>query len=151
MTVNAITNNVSPGDFKFRDVNEDGTIDGDDRVVLGNSFPDFTWGLGNTLTYKGFSLACIPTGCSRGRNDKWQFTGAIFSSLRCSDQQGSENLLTTGGLLPTPTNDQPSYLNAASQLSQAVNSRTVVDASYVKLQTVRISYVLPQPFPFASV
>ena len=41
-----------------------------------------------------------------------------------------------------PTNDQPSYLNT-DQHSQGVNSRTVVDASYIKLQSVTLSYRLP--------
>lgn len=42
-----------------------------------------------------------------------------------------------------PTNEYPSYVNV-DQHSQGVNSRTVVDASYIKLQTVRLSYNLPK-------
>ena len=143
--LNAITNNVSPGDFKFRDVNEDGTIDGDDRVVLGNSFPDFTWGLGNTLTYKGFSLHVFLRGVQGVEMINGNLLEQYFprSGVRINRFREPFNNRWTPS---NPTNDQPSYLNAASQLSQAVNSRTVVDASYVKLQTVRISYVLPQPF-----
>src|SRR5690606_29295931 len=43
------TDNVNPGDFKYRDVDGNGTVNADDRVVLGNSFPTFIWSLGNTF------------------------------------------------------------------------------------------------------
>lgn len=45
-----------PGDFKYRDLNDDGRIDGNDRVVLGNPNPRVTYGLNTTWRYKHFDL-----------------------------------------------------------------------------------------------
>jgi len=42
-----------------------------------------------------------------------------------------------------PTNEYPSFVNPTSQGQRQVNSRTVEDASYVRLQSVRLSYDLP--------
>lgn len=44
------------GDLKFVDVNDDGVIDDKDKTNLGNGFPDFTYGFGADLGYKGFDL-----------------------------------------------------------------------------------------------
>jgi TonB-linked SusC/RagA family outer membrane protein len=44
------------GHFKFKDVNEDGVIDSDDRTWIGSPHPDFTAGLNIILQYKEFTL-----------------------------------------------------------------------------------------------
>ena len=46
------------GDAKYRDVNYDGLIDENDLVNLGNAFPRFTGGFGNTVQFKNFSFTC---------------------------------------------------------------------------------------------
>ncbi|MDB8911416.1 SusC/RagA family TonB-linked outer membrane protein [Parabacteroides merdae] len=53
---NKIMPNAVPGDLKFEDFNEDGKIDANDRQYLGSMDPLFTINLGNTLSYKNFSL-----------------------------------------------------------------------------------------------
>lgn len=45
---------VAPGDFKYRDVNGDGKISPDDRTIIGNPTPDFTYGFSVGADYKGF-------------------------------------------------------------------------------------------------
>ncbi|MCB0565824.1 MAG: SusC/RagA family TonB-linked outer membrane protein, partial [Phaeodactylibacter sp.] len=139
--LSSVTNNVSPGDFKFRDVDGNGTIDGDDRVILGNSFPDFTWGFGNTFKYKGLNLYVFFRGVEGVNMINGNLLEQYFPRSGVRVNRFAEPFLNRW--TPTnPTNAQPSYLNV-DQLSQGVNSRTVVDASYIKLQTVRLSYTLP--------
>ena len=47
---------VAPGDLKFVDVNGDGTITQDDRTMIGNPTPDFTYGFSLNLDYKNFDF-----------------------------------------------------------------------------------------------
>lgn len=47
---------VKPGDLKFKDVNGDGVITPEDRTMIGNPTPDFTYGFNVGLDYKGFDL-----------------------------------------------------------------------------------------------
>jgi hypothetical protein len=42
-----------------------------------------------------------------------------------------------------PTNDYPSFAPGTAQTLQKVNTKTVEDASYLRLQSVRLSYKLP--------
>ena len=45
-----------PGDFKFKDVNGDGKITADDRTVIGNPTPDFTYGTSINLNSQNYVL-----------------------------------------------------------------------------------------------
>ena len=47
---------VAPGDLKFVDVNGDGEITQEDRTMIGNPTPDFTYGLSLNLDYRNFDL-----------------------------------------------------------------------------------------------
>ena len=45
------------GQVKYQDTDHNGTIDSRDKVVIGNTNPDFIYGLTNTFTYKDFTLS----------------------------------------------------------------------------------------------
>ncbi|MBI5857166.1 MAG: TonB-dependent receptor [Sphingobacteriales bacterium] len=45
-----------PGDLKYKDLNGDGVVNTDDRMMIGNPTPDFTYGGSIALKYKGFDL-----------------------------------------------------------------------------------------------
>ena len=136
-----ITNKVKPGDFKYRDVDGNGTINGNDRVILGNSFPNFTWGLTNTFDYKSFNLNILFTGLQGVDMINGNLLEQYYPRSGVRVNRLAEPFLNRW-TPQNPTNDQPSFLGL-SQQGQGVNSKTVVDASYVKLQSVRLGYRLP--------
>ncbi len=53
---------AQPGDMKFKDTNGDGTINGEDRTVIGNPEPDFSFGLNLNLEYRAFDLSMLFNG-----------------------------------------------------------------------------------------
>ncbi len=56
-------NFTSPGDIRYRDLNGDGIIEGEnDRTIIGSTIPDFTWGFNNEFTYKGIMLSLFIQG-----------------------------------------------------------------------------------------
>lgn len=136
------TDNVQPGDLRFRDINGDNTVNADDRVILGNSFPDLTWSLGNTLEYKGLSLYVFLEGVS----------GISMLNNNLVDTYFPINFRRNKFAVPylnrwTPENPStvyPSFVNPTSQGQKEVNSYTVQDASYLRLKTITLSYTLPQ-------
>ncbi len=65
-----------PGDFRFQDTNDDGVIDDNDRVDLGNPFPTVTFGLNLNVSAYGFDLGITSAG---------QAGNKIFSVLRRAD------------------------------------------------------------------
>jgi TonB-dependent starch-binding outer membrane protein SusC len=64
--------NEAPGDFKFQDINGDGIITEADKQIVGHPNPDYTYGITNTFTYKGFDLGILVQG---------QWGGSIYSQL----------------------------------------------------------------------
>jgi len=47
---------AQPGDVKFVDLNKDGKIDENDKTMIGNPYPDYTYGLSFNMGYKGFDF-----------------------------------------------------------------------------------------------
>lgn len=45
-----------PGDLKFADIDGDGEITQEDRTIIGNPTPDFTYGFNINLSYKNFDI-----------------------------------------------------------------------------------------------
>lgn len=50
--------------MKFKDQNGDGKIDAEDRVVLGNTIPNVTFGLNLNMSFKGFDLSAAFQGAA---------------------------------------------------------------------------------------
>lgn len=65
-------NTESPGDYKLQDTNGDGVITEADKVITGHPNPDYTYGVTNTIRYKGFDLSVMVQG---------QWGGSIYSQL----------------------------------------------------------------------
>jgi hypothetical protein len=51
-----LTGDLVEGGLKIVDVSGNGTIGTEDRVLLGNPYPDFTWGFTNYFKYKNLDL-----------------------------------------------------------------------------------------------
>lgn len=54
--------NAAPGDIRFVDVNGDGVINPDDRTVIGNPTPDWTYGMTINAEWKGFDIVIFGQG-----------------------------------------------------------------------------------------
>src|SRR5690606_7985570 len=64
---------AEPGDVKFADLNGDGIIDANDMTVIGNPFPEFTYGLKLALAYMNSSALRLLHGkcCHEIDNRAW--------------------------------------------------------------------------------
>ncbi|MDF2382713.1 TonB-dependent receptor [Nostoc ellipsosporum NOK] len=128
------------GDRKYRDLNKDGKIDANDRTILGSAQPKFTWGLGNTLSYKNFELSFFFQG-SQGNKM------VNLNNLDLLNFNGQQNVLAEAGLgrwtPENPGNKYPRALSAGSLDVGLVSSAIVEDASYIRLRNVTLGYNLP--------
>lgn len=132
------TDNVQPGDIRYRDVNDDGTVNAQDRVILGNSFPDYTLSLGNTFSYKNLSLNIFIEG-AQGLSMLNNNLVDTYFPVQFRRNKLAEPYLNRW-TPENPSDRYPSFVTPLSQGQKAVNSYTVQDASYIRLKTVRLSY-----------
>lgn len=131
-----------PGDLKYVDQNKDGVINDADRVVLGNSFPDFQWSFGNTFTYKNVDLYVFFEGVQGVDMLNGNLIDSYFP-INFRRNKFAEPYLNRW-TPENPTNEYPSFVDPLKQGRKVVNSRTLSDASYVKLRTIRLSYRFPK-------
>jgi len=124
-----------PGDIKYKDITPDGAINGFDRVVLGNTFPDIFGSWSNSFSYKGFALDVVLQ-YSLG-NKVLNATNTRISSFN----SGSAN--QTSNWLDRWTPENPTSQQYARVPSLRPADYLVEDASFVRLQTLRLSYNLP--------
>ncbi|PRX38994.1 SusC/RagA family TonB-linked outer membrane protein [Salegentibacter salegens] len=133
-----------PGDVKYEDVNGDGEITADDRTIIGNNQPDFVYGVTNTFAYSGFDLSVSLYGQQGGE--------VLNLSRRFIEQlEGNQNQLTTvlnRWRSPEDLGDgvTPRANSRTTGNNNAVSSRWVEDASFLRVQNITLGYQLPQNF-----
>ena len=135
---------IAPGDVKWKDINNDGTIDAFDQVVMGNTTPHWFGGFNTTLTWKGLTLY----GRFDFALDYWIYDNTTPWFLGC--MQGGYN--TTTDVFNTwseenPNAKYPRYV-WADQLGTANYYRTstmfAYKGNYLAIREISLSYSLPQ-------
>ncbi len=127
---------VQPGDIRFIDHNGDGAITSDDRVKIGNPYPDITYGVNLNAGYKGWDLNMFITGVS----------GLDVYNTNIYDLEGMPRLFNAGtGVLnrwtgPGTSNTVPRAGGAPQNL--AISDRFVEDGSYARLKNITLGHTI---------
>jgi TonB-linked SusC/RagA family outer membrane protein len=133
------TTSTAPGDIRFKDLNGDGVINGDDRTNIGNQNPTFTYGLTNTFNYKGLELSVFLQGSQGNRVlnfTRWYTEGGTSNGNYSKDVINRWTPSNTGTSMPRLALNDPNGNNR-------VSDRFVETASYMRIKNVRLSYTLP--------
>lgn len=128
---------LRPGDQKYLDLDENGVINGDDRVIIGNALPDFTAGMNIKVGYKGLELSALIT--SMYGNDMYNGT---YSDLTQGDL-GRVNGLRELNDAWSPENQSSMVPRLSTTYTTLTSDRFVEDASFIKLSNIMLSYNLP--------
>ncbi len=130
-----LTNSFVPGEFRYEDINGDGTIDQEDVVVIGNSNPDFYGGLQNTFTYKGFDLSAFL---------QFSVGNDIFNERKLlSTRTQVDNAYASYKNAWSESNRDTDIPVPQAQNAQASTSFAVEDASFLRLKNLSLGYNFP--------
>ncbi|TRX59602.1 TonB-dependent receptor [Fulvivirga sp. M361] len=122
------------GDRKYVDQNDDGVLDEKDRVVLGNANPDFSFGINNTVTFKGFSLGVFLQGVLGNEI-------VNFNTFGLESFDGNQNNSTAALNRWTPENPSNTYPRAnVSPRVNTLSDHQVESGSYLRLKDITIGY-----------
>lgn len=151
------TTGVWLGDMKWKDINGDGVINSDDRTVIGDPNPDWTFGLNNTFRYGPFTLDVFVMGTiggdilnySRARNEQMV---TIFDNQARSVVNRAQTRLKPGGTdvnnidhveLINPNTNMPRFDNGGENSNHHMSTRWIEDGTFVRIQNLRLGYDVP--------
>lgn len=143
------SNSTKAGYIRYRDINKDGIINGDDRVIISSStnIPKYTYGFGFNLGYKGFSLNAFFQGVAgikiyptanlafpfnNGANATWEWVTDSWTPDRPNAR------------LPIVTESTGQQDNFQSSTFWLKNG------SYLRLKNVQLAYALPDKWLAAA-
>jgi len=135
--------NAGPGDIRFKDINGDGEITPDDRTVTGSYFPDFTWGINNSFSYKNVDFSFLIQGVEG--NEILNLTSrhmkngeANFNSYAIFNERWKSAADPGNGYMPRADRESGNHGN-----NSRPSSFQVEDGSFVRLRNVTLGYTLP--------
>ena len=131
---------TSPGDIRFKDLNNDGVINDKDRTVIGNPNPKFTFSLNNTFNYKNFDLTIFLQG-SYG-NDIFNANRMYTEAMSIIQNQSTAVLGRWTG--EGTSNNIPRAIYGDPNQNSRVSDRYIEDGSYLKIKNINLSYTLPK-------
>jgi len=139
-----------PGDQHYIDLNNDGLIDINDQMVIGNALPKYIFGWSNRLSYKGLGLSFLVQGVNG--ND-------IFNMQRInleSPGSGTSSRLNNRWTIDNQNTDIPAFTDeitrenanltskvSLNSLDENAISRYIEDGSYIRLKNVTVDYNIP--------
>jgi TonB-dependent starch-binding outer membrane protein SusC len=130
------------GRLRYQDLNEDQVIDDKDRTYLGSPNPKITLGLNTSANYKNFSLTLF-------------FYSALGQKVYNYTKQNTDffeaNFNTGKRILDAWTPENPGSSIPAVQLTATNDERRassyfVESASYLRIRSLKLGYLLPVRF-----
>lgn len=133
------------GQFKVKDVNNDGKIDASDRTFIGNPHPDLTGGVNLSLGWRNFDLSTYLY-FSVGNDifamyKYYTHYGSLQSAYSRDRRDNSWNPETN------PNGIYPMWATATGESTIAANesnSGYIEDGSFLRMQTLTLGYTLPK-------
>lgn len=147
------------GDVKFRDISgpdgkPDGKIDQNDRVVIGNPWPKFTFGFNNSFSYKNFDLNIMIIGVQG--NDVYNYTRYLNENPQGAGVYSNYFKSVANFARPSSIdiNDQSTTLTNPGHQIARISTNTangnfratqwyIEDGSYIRIKNITLSYFLP--------
>jgi TonB-linked SusC/RagA family outer membrane protein len=128
---------IEPGAERYKDINGDNIIDGEDRIILGNDTPDLFGGIINRLSFKNWNLNIFFDGTFG--NEVFNFNDALYAAPTGERNQYDE--IANRWSESNPNSNIPGASIGAGSLEP--RSRWIKDGSYLRLRDLTLAYNIP--------
>ena len=144
ITSDSYGSGASVGDFRFKDVNGDKVIDGNDRVILGNGFPALNYGITVGATYKDWDFSMAMNGVLG--QEIFSYSAMRLSNMFASDDQTTVNVLKES--YDAAFRNGEGSLPRLSLLDLNSNRRAsdawVKNGDFFRISNLQVGYTLPK-------
>lgn len=135
-----VSGGTAPGDIRFRDLDNNGVINADDRTFIGNPFPDWSFSMNNSFAYKNFDLQLFFQGVAG--NDIYNANRIWQESMSVPQNQTRKVLDRWTG--EGTSNSMPRAVYSDPNQNVRHSDRFIEDGSYLRLKNLTLGYKLPQ-------
>ena len=136
----AVQPGAAPGDIRFRDLNNDGVINEDDRAVIGNPNPTWLFSMNNRFTWKGFDLSIYLQGVAG--NKIFNSNNVSYTGMSSATNQTTQVLQRWTG--QGTSNTMPRAVYGDPNQNNRVSDRFVENGSFLRVKNIMLGYSLPQ-------
>ncbi len=133
-------NRTSAGDIRFKDLNNDGKIDDNDRTYIGNPNPKFIFAINNTIEWRGFDLSIFLQGVYG--NDIFNANRIYQEGMAIAQNQTTATLERWTG--EGTSNTMPRAVFNDPNKNTRVSDRFIEDGSYLKIKNLTLGYTFRQ-------
>ena len=127
LTAGLTGSDAEPGEFRYVDVDESGTVDENDRCIIGDPNPDFLASLSLDVKWKNLDASIFFNGV---------FGNDVINTQRFG--QPSNNPLRW-----TPDNPNNDYPKLRDDRQTKFSDWWVEDGTFIRIQTVSLGYTIP--------
>ena len=126
-----------PGDLKYKDINGDGQINADDKTMIGNPTPDFTYGGSVNLIYKNWNLGVDVVGVYGNEIYRYWMTSENIFSIYNYPKYALDRWHGEG------TSNWVPILDQTHKVNRVASSYGIEDGSYFRIRNVQVGYNFP--------
>lgn len=130
-----------PGDLKMKDIDNDGDVDADDRMVVDGAYADYIYSFGFNVGFKGFNLSAFFQGVEglKNRVNNWAIDPFQQGTAPTTKWRNAWTPQNRSNELPAI------YVAGYSGVANYVASTYYLqDASYLRLKNILLSYTFPE-------
>src|SRR5690606_23090708 len=125
----------------YKDINLDGEVNSQDRVVIGNVLPKHIGGFNNNFRYKGFDLNVF---------FQWSYGNQIYNANRMmfegnvTNKRDLNQFASYNNRWSFENQDSKMYRTGGGGQTGYYSDYYIEDGSYLRLKTVSLSYSIPK-------
>lgn len=133
------------GNAVYRDTDKSGDINENDKTVIGNANPKYSFGMTNSFSYKNFTLDVFVQGIEG--NQIFNATRVLSEGMTDGKSQSAAVLKrwTTAGQItniPRQSLNDPGIPDPT--YNSLISSRYIENGSYIRVKSVTLGYNLPE-------
>lgn len=137
------------GDYLFVDTDKNGTLDDNDRVILGNGLPKFNFGLNLSATYKDWDFSLYTYGVLG--MDILSYSKMRLSIMNPADDSWTPALLKDSyqnmyNAETNPNGTLPRLTRLDNNKNSRISDAWVENGDFLKISNIQVGYNVPKKF-----
>ena len=133
---------TQPGDIRFKDLNNDGVINEDDRTILGSPTPTWTFSMNNRFEFYGVDIELYLQGAAG--NKIYNGNRATLEAMSVAQNQSTSTL--DRWRPDNPSQTMPRAVFSDPNKNNRTSDRFLEPGDYLRIKNITIGYTLPKKY-----